>query len=487
MYYENTTMRNKTKKLLIKYKEILALLFFGIALRITGIKWGFPATLHNDESVLVRSSLGMRFGDLNPHHFDWPSFYFYLNYFVFWVFLKIRVRLQLMFGTELMQQKFPFWWHHETPFYYLSRLLSTFFSVLIIVLVYLIALKVFKNKKIAVLASLIYSFSYYAVYYSRYGLHDTAFAFFLILSVYGSLFILKSGNWKSYAFTAVIAGLATSVKYNGFLACFFILFAHLFRNKNFKSIFSTKLITAGSIAVIFFFIGTPYALLDYKTFLNIESSEGAMWQIAHMGSELNWSYYILNVFPKSIGVGFALFGYFGIYKLIKCGNKFYMLLLSTFLLTLLYVGTWGITRPHYSLPMTPLLSIFSAYGFYIFLENKTRLKKYSTLLILLLLIQPSYYIFKDTYARVNGDTRIVSGKWLDQNIAAETNIGVSSNRTGIFGGDNPVFTWENYKVTDKQNGLVIKHDWSKVLDNGENCKVFKNDWMTGPNISLCYE
>lgn len=61
----------------------------------------------------------------------------------------------------------------------------------------------------------------------------------------------------------------------------------------------------------------------------------------------------------------------------------------------------------------------------------------------------------------------------------------SSNRTGIFGGDNPVFTWENYNVTDIQKGVVIKHDWNKIPDSTENCRVFTNDWMTGPNISLC--
>ena len=105
----------------------LILSIISFLVRLSGMDWGFPAILHSDESNVVRSSLGMRFGDLNPHHFDWPSLYFYINYFVFMGFIKFRVLLQILFSTEIMQKTFPFWWEPDLPFNYISRIITSKF------------------------------------------------------------------------------------------------------------------------------------------------------------------------------------------------------------------------------------------------------------------------------------------------------------------------------------------------------------------------
>ena len=70
-------------------------LIVALILRLTAIDHGFPYIYHPDEPTVVRSALGLRF-DPNPHHFDWPHLYFYLNYLMYMVFAKLRDFLTLL-------------------------------------------------------------------------------------------------------------------------------------------------------------------------------------------------------------------------------------------------------------------------------------------------------------------------------------------------------------------------------------------------------
>lgn len=481
-------------KFLKSQADILAISTLGFLIRLTGTKWGFPSTLHSDESVLVRSSLGMRFGELNPHHFDWPSLYFYLNYFIYWVFLKVRVRLQVLFGTEQMELTFPFWWHHELPFYYISRILATTFSAGTILLVYWATKILFKSKKIALISGLIYSFGYLSIYFSRYGIHDSAYTFFVFLSFIFSLKILnKNSTYKSYLLAGLFAGIATSIKYSGAIACIFILLASIYKNKSFvKGIFSKYLFLAAFVSVVVFLIGTPYALLDYDTFSSTEDYRGAFWQISHMGRGLNWGYHITGSIVRNYGILGAILSYIGLFLLGKGKNKKQIFFVTGFLLTLLYIGSWGITRDHYSLPLLPFLAITAAFAIVYIQEKYKSVKSLEYILLAAILIQPVISTSVDTYKRLNGDTRNVSGNWIEQNIEKGENIFLSGGKTGVYGGDNPVFDWGNYSVTNivemKEGdlGYVIYAGESSLEHiNRENCRYFDNKSLTGPNISIC--
>jgi len=45
-----------------------------------------------------------------------------------------------------------------------------------------------------------------------------------------------------------------------------------------------SLLLAGVMAVIGFIVGTPYAVLDYSTFLRTDGPKGALWQFTNVGS-----------------------------------------------------------------------------------------------------------------------------------------------------------------------------------------------------------
>ena len=57
---------------------LLALMALAEWLRATGLSFGLPAVYNPDEVAIMSRALGFAKGDLNPHNFLYPTFYFYV-------------------------------------------------------------------------------------------------------------------------------------------------------------------------------------------------------------------------------------------------------------------------------------------------------------------------------------------------------------------------------------------------------------------------
>ncbi|MEW5720581.1 MAG: hypothetical protein AB1817_18295, partial [Chloroflexota bacterium] len=63
---------------------VLAIVIFGLGLRLWGIGFGLPYIYHPDEGLPVSIALRfLRTGDLNPNFYDWPSLLLYLDALVY--------------------------------------------------------------------------------------------------------------------------------------------------------------------------------------------------------------------------------------------------------------------------------------------------------------------------------------------------------------------------------------------------------------------
>src|SRR6476646_11587575 len=57
---------------------LLAVLALALALRLIGLRYGLPAVYNPDEVAIMSRALAFAKGDLNPHNFLYPTFYFYV-------------------------------------------------------------------------------------------------------------------------------------------------------------------------------------------------------------------------------------------------------------------------------------------------------------------------------------------------------------------------------------------------------------------------
>jgi len=113
----NTSSVNKKVRNLCRINPwLFGILLFALIIRLVGIDHGFPYIYHPDEPAVVRSALGIRF-DPNPHHFDWPHLYFYINYFIYMVFAKLRDLVTNAGLNPQVSQLVPLFYNDNLVFY----------------------------------------------------------------------------------------------------------------------------------------------------------------------------------------------------------------------------------------------------------------------------------------------------------------------------------------------------------------------------------
>ena len=56
---------------------LLVICIVALGLRLVGLRYGLPAVYNPDEVAIMSRALAFAKGDLNPHNFLYPTFYFY--------------------------------------------------------------------------------------------------------------------------------------------------------------------------------------------------------------------------------------------------------------------------------------------------------------------------------------------------------------------------------------------------------------------------
>jgi len=378
------------------------------------------------------------------------------------------------------------------PFYLIGRFLAVVFLAALVFTTYKIAEKLTGNKVIGYLSAYFLYIGVWITHFSFYALSDIALTFSIMLSLYFSLKIVKDSGHRNYILAAIFAGFATSIKYTGFLACFFIVVAHLYRKKSLKAIFDVKLILSAIVSVVAFFVGTPYALLDFDTFMGTGDATGAFWQIRRMGFGANWFYHIFVSMPQNFGWLILIFAVVGIILFVKKRFANQMVFIISFFIIMLYVGTWGITRAHYTIPMFPFIAIFSAYATY-YVYKKFNLKIYQLLLLIILL--SAYPVINSTIEIIKRnrlDSRLVAGEWISANISKTDKIQMLAEKTLYYGGRMPFFEYHKFKVEtpsrkkfdDAEVDYIVSNK-PLSLDNNKKLIYYQDNYLrTGPIIYI---
>ncbi len=247
------------------HKILLGIIFLGAALRFWGIRWGLPYEYQSEEYKVIKYALRMGSGDLNPHFFEYPSLDLYFMLFLFGLYYLGGN----IFGFFKSVTEFS---HHyiqdPTPFYLIARGAEAVFGIGIIILTYHIGKKL-ASKKAGLLASFMVAVLPDFVNKSHLAKGDSAAIFLGLLFFIFCLNLYESGQKKWYFWAGATLGLALSTKYYLVFIGVALPLAHFLssgsrKNKNF--ILSLILIP------IFFILGSPYLLVEWKSLLNFFSS-----------------------------------------------------------------------------------------------------------------------------------------------------------------------------------------------------------------------
>jgi len=410
--------------------SIIIILCIAAIARYWGIWFGLPSmACRPDEGHIVSRAIIFFQGDLNPHWFLYPSLFMYIIFgFYIILFLLGIITKKYASISDLIN------WYDSDPtvFLLIDRCVSAFLGIATVFIVYKIALRLF-NKKTALISSLFLGLAYLHVRDSHFGVTDVPSTFFIMCSI---LFILKAYDdnfLKNYIIAGIIAGLAMSTKYVGVMLIFPMFLVNFSNNydKDHKLyiFFHKKFLSFGIILLVIFFLGTPYALLDYSTFV---SDVSLQWWIINYGSSnvlgRGWWYHFR--FSLFYGLGWSLFivSLAGIFLFLKTKTKEAAIFLSFPFIyyTLGFKGYAVYLR--YAIPLIPFLcvtgAIFTVFTGEILEQNiKSSLKKYLTYALAILLIAPSTYniIQFDTLIS-RKDNRLIAAEWIKNNLRENNSI-----------------------------------------------------------------
>lgn len=428
MLIQNFSLKT-VKTFLVNHKIILLIFIFAFLLRALGARHAFPFITHPDEPSVVRSATGIMF-DPNPGHFDWPHFYFYLNYILYFVFIKFRGLLQILNLRPAFEGAFPLLWRDPLIFYFLSRLFSSFLGALTVVPVYLSAKELF-NKKSAYFAALVFSLIPFHIWHAHYALIDAPMVFWLSWALYFSTLILKSSHTKNYIFAGLFVGFSASTKYNGGLIAILVVLAHILRilNSNDEKLLHLKqiknLIYSGVFSIAGFVFGTPYSVFDYSTFIRTDGPSGALWQFANVGKVdmltqvkqmfINFGTKLSNDLGYTFLYAYFLFGITSFFKKEKEHLRKVIFLLIPSLFFFWYISGFIKTRSHYYMITYPFVAI--ATGYYInSFTVKVKSKIVTSLFLVVMFSVPLFFASKNVYRLVQPDTRNILYFWMQDNL-----------------------------------------------------------------------
>ena len=417
---------------------IASILLVALLLRVWGVNYDLPYIYHPDEpGYIIISQNIFKTGDLNPHFFNYPSLFFYINalaYIPYYLLGKligifhtpndILPPISLVMGVTMAQMPTTV---------LLGRIITVGFGVGTVVLVYFSGKQITGRKSVGILASLMTAILPTTVWHSRLITPDTFVTFFASASFLASILVYQQGRTWQYAVAGICVGLTASSKYNGGLIILPLFLAHFLRYSKvaFKQ---PKLYLALLLCVVGFLATTPYAILDSANFVNDLKFEAKHYSTGHAGMEGNSLEWYLNYMWET-GSSLYLLAVLGVlYGFITRPKE--TGLLSIFPLVYFpFISSFVVRNDRTFLPLTPFLLLSAALFLVTLFDKVGKLqKKFWKMVFLTLLASLTIAVLALPFSKTIADARhltTVNSRetariWIDNNLPPGAKIAIES-------------------------------------------------------------
>lgn len=206
--------------------------------------------------------LFVRFPDLNPRVYDWPTFFQYLSLFAFKLYASIASLAAPGGFAEFYVQSQA----DRTSVYFICRLLTVLFGVGTAAAAYATARR-FYDAHLATLAAAFVALAPVHVEFSQYAQLDAPMTFFSTLAAYACLRIYERGETRDYVLAGIFIGLGAATKYLPAVALAAAVLADRLRGPKANA---RRLLACALLVPLTFFIASPYSFLKLQSLLDIK-------------------------------------------------------------------------------------------------------------------------------------------------------------------------------------------------------------------------
>lgn len=475
-------------KLFYKMKNeqwiIFGIFALGLFFFVYGIQWGLPSLWYPDEPETIEQIVipMARHLDPNPHIFHKGSLYYY--------FLEIILAPYLLFA-KLFHVSFAEYTHLVKTVTLISRIATAGVGLIGLYFIFHIG-KRFWGIRVGLWSAFLLAIHTGYAAYAHFAYMEVPLITLILVSLYFALQYLDDFQLRNLYLCALFGGFAASTKYNAFLFVFLFLLICWIGSRiprTLRSFFEKPIWIALGILVLAFFLGTPFALLDWKAFL--------LYLIKH--SFVSQGYKVFTGGRAWLGNVQLLEKSFGPWAFFMVILSFFVLFLHWMLrprakeallifpplLYFLYAGSWRIMAVRYMLPLVPFLILCSALVFeWIWHCPKIGFRRIGIGIWGLLGI----LTLRETYLNIccfREDTRFSAEAWIDKYIPKDKFIEVYSYSAYLprLSQERKVWQWvpnfvsESKKFDEFQNtrlGKILTKEKTEVNSTEmSNVEVFR--------------
>lgn len=323
-------------------------------LRFTALGSGIPFNIGVDEpEIMSRVVQMMRTGDFNPHFFDYPGLYFYVQLGV----AILRFLAGATFGEWSALDQVD-----TADFYLWGRAVTALLGTLTVLLVYRVGMR--WGARHAALAAGLMAVMPLHVRESHYVLTDVPVTFFVTLTLLLTLGAHERECATSFARAGAAAGLAAATKYPGALAIVVPLVAVWMTLGAKPSRRAASLAVLGGAAAAFL-VAAPYTILDLPGFLNGYAHLAGYYTpkplaepawltyFKHLSRSMDWPAFLLLLGGLGLGAVRAVRG---------PGRVRWTVTIAFPLLYYYFLSGQTLVFGRYLLPLLPFVCVLAAVG-----------------------------------------------------------------------------------------------------------------------------
>ena len=343
----------------------LVLLVAAVA-RVCGLGFGLPyAGSRVDETAVAGPAVQFLTGSLRPPNFMYPTGLLYAVALLYVLWFAINRPFGVYPSLEAFAESRR---QSLAPFFYLSRGLSAAMGTLTVWWVFAICRRVF-DETIAIVAALFLALAFLHVRDSHFGTLDVSMTALVVLSL---LMILRwqdaPGPWRAAA-AGLVAGLATSTKYNAlavWVPWLVALAMRAFEDRQSAKVALQRsaqgLASFGAAFAAGFFGATPYALVSWPQLLaDLNAQRATLAQGHGLALSRGWWYHSAVTLPAALGWPLYLAGVAGGAGLLLTRSRASGVVLAFPLAYFLVAGSGYRVFARDMVPMLPFLCISAAW------------------------------------------------------------------------------------------------------------------------------
>lgn len=408
-----------------------------LIVRLVGAMYDLPRIYHPDEPRYVEVIQGIFVrGDLNPHMFNYPSLFFYVNALAYAPFYLIGRLIGVFHApTDILPPVILAMGtaQAQTPSaVMMGRCLTICAGTAVVGFVYWAGRRLTGRASVGLLAAAMMAVTPAAVWHSRSITPDTFVTLACMAAFVAIVHAYQRGGLRRYALAAFLVGLTASTKYNGVLIGIPLLVAARARCRHHALPRASVLLLAAVAAG--FLLATPYAILDPVNFLRGVRFESRHYATGHIGMEGDTLAWYLRYMWSTGGLLYVLF-VLGSFVGVRRNPKETGLLVSFPVVYFIFISRFTVRNDRTLLPLIPFVILTAMWSLVRLLDGirrarATPLRGLGLACVVGLMIPlwrvPGAQTIADTRQLLRADSRATAAAWIERNLPAGAKIAIES-------------------------------------------------------------